>query len=205
MLLQEVRLRAPSRRRPASTACAAARCPSSASSCARSRRSAASTASTSASSGRYFDEAESRPGVTGENLLTPARDAPRQRHLPDGLRDQPRPGAPARQPRPLPVNGRRPTSRRTTFAPGDRVEVREGAASPTATSRPRARRSGRPGPGLADASSRQAGRQRDRAAAPRPDAGRAQRAARGRVLLEVVADDDRTGEPTDRVGRGADA
>ena len=31
----------------------------------------------------------------------PARDAPRQRRLPDGLRHQPRPGAPARRPRPL--------------------------------------------------------------------------------------------------------
>ena len=49
----------------------------------------------------YFDEAEQRPGVTGENLLRFARAAARQRRLPDGLRQLAGPGPPARRPRPL--------------------------------------------------------------------------------------------------------
>ena len=57
------------RRRPASTACAAARCPSTASSCARSRRCGASTCVLERQFKRYFETAEHRPGVTGENLL----------------------------------------------------------------------------------------------------------------------------------------
>ena len=56
-------------RRPASTASAAARSATTASSCARSRRSAASTRVLERQFKNYFDEAESRPGVTGENLL----------------------------------------------------------------------------------------------------------------------------------------
>ena len=41
------------------------------------------------------------PGRDRREPPAPARDAPRQRRLPDGLRQQPRPGAPAGRPRPL--------------------------------------------------------------------------------------------------------
>ena len=63
----------------------------------------------------YFDDAERMPGVTGENLLRVARDSPRQRRLPAGLR------AP-REPRPAsssptatsPSTASRPTCRPTS-------------------------------------------------------------------------------------------
>ena len=172
-------------------------CPSSASSCARSRRSAASTASSSASSGRYFDEAESPPRRDRREPAPPARDAPRQRRLPDGLRGQPRPGPPARQPRPLHWSTAAGTTwPATDFAPATASRSASASRKSTATFKT-ARETLRAAqvPEWLSVDAGQAGRQRDRAAAPRPDAGRAQRAARGRVLLEVVADDDRTGEP----------
>ena len=46
---------------------------------------------------------------------------------------------------------------------------------------------------------------RDRHAPPRPDAARAQRAARGRVLLEVTPPHDRVGERPDRARRARSA
>ena len=101
LLHQEVPLRAPRARRPASTACVAARCPTTASSCARSRRSGASTCVNERQFKRYFETAEVAPGRDRREPPAPARDAPRQRRLPHGLRHQPRPGPPARGPRPL--------------------------------------------------------------------------------------------------------
>ena len=49
----------------------------------------------------YYEKASRQGGVTGENLLRHARDAPRQRRLPARLRRLARPGPPARPPRPL--------------------------------------------------------------------------------------------------------
>ncbi len=154
----------------------------------------------------YFDDGRARPGVTGENLLAPARDAPRQRRLPDGLRVQPRPGPPARQPRPL--HGQRPQGRRAVATDSARATASRfarGAASTAyfKTASETLRTAQRPDWLSVDAD-KLAG---NVTALPRRDQmpARAQRAARGRVLLEVVADDDRTGEPADRAGRGADA
>ena len=57
---------------------------------------AACTACSSASSARYFDEADRRKGTTGENLLQLLESPPGQRRLPHGLRLHARRGAPAR-------------------------------------------------------------------------------------------------------------
>ena len=77
----------------------------------------------------YFETAEARPGVTGENLLRLLETASRQRRLPDGLRDLARPGPPARLPRSL--RGQRPADRHPVVPGqvGDRIEVRETSAS----------------------------------------------------------------------------
>ena len=160
---------------------------STASSCARSRRSAASTASSSASSATTSSTAETRPGVTGENLLRTlelrldnvvyrmgfATSRPQARQLVAHGH--------------FAVNGVPTDIPSYQLKPGDRVEVRESPPRARAVQdRPRRPLRNHQAPGVADHRCRQAVRLRHRPAPPRPDAARPQRAARGRVLLEVI-------------------
>ena len=83
------------------------------------------------------------------------------------------------------VNGRPTNIPSYQVKPGDRVEVRETRRKPRAVQDRQGDAPRAPGAGLAERRCRQARRHRHRPAPPRPDAARAQRAARGRVLLEV--------------------
>ena len=74
----------------------------------------------------YFDDAENRPGVTGENLLRLLETRLDNVVFRMGFALVARPGAPARRPRPL--RRQRPADqhrRPTSSSPGDRIEVRE--------------------------------------------------------------------------------
>ena len=78
---------------------------------------------------KYFEMAERKPGMTGENLLRILREPAGQRGLPPGLRLLPQGGPPAGPPRPL--HRQRParrTSRPILLKAGD-VIARQGASS----------------------------------------------------------------------------
>ena len=93
---------------------------------------------------RYFETAEQRPGVTGENLLRLLETRLDNVVYPDGLRHQPCPGATARRARPF--HGQRPwptTSRRSRLARATRSRFARRAAS-RIISRTRARRCAAP-------------------------------------------------------------
>ena len=133
---------------------------------------------------RYFETAEARPGVTGENLLRLLETRLDNVVYPDGLRVQPRPGAPAGRPRPL--HGQRPA--RHPVVPGQggrRIEVRATSRKTEYFKNVKDALRGAQRPDWLSVDADKLQRQRHRAAPPRPDAARAQRAARGRVLLEV--------------------
>ena len=136
---------------------------------------------------RYFEAAEVKPGVTGENLLRLLEIRLDNVVFRMGFATS---RAQARQlvsHGHFAVNGRATTvpvvpgpRRRPDRGPGDQPQdgiLQAGQGRPAR----------RPATGLAERRRRQARGHRDRAAAPRPDAARAQRAARGRVLLEVIA------------------
>ena len=152
----------------------------------------------------YFIEAEPRPGVTGESLLRSLELRLDNVVYRMGFATSRRAGAPARRPRPLRrQRPRRRTSRRISFKPGDRVEVRETHRSrePFKIAK-ETLRSHQPPEWLSVDAANLAG-DGHRPAPPRPDAARPQRAARGRVLLEVSPPHDRTREPADRARRGS--
>ena len=75
---------------------------------------------------RYFETAESRPGVTGENLLRLLETRLDNVVFRMGFASQPRPGPPARQPRPL--HGQRP-------APPASPRTRSGTATASRSAR----------------------------------------------------------------------
>ena len=178
---------------------------SSACSCARSRRCGASTSVLERQFKRYFETAERRPGVTGENLLRLLETRLDNVVFRMGFATSRAAGAPAREPRPL--HGQRPRHHHPVVpgaATATRIEVRETSRKSEYFKNVKRDPARRPASGLAERRRRQARRQRHRAAPPRPDAARAQRAARRRVLLEVIAQThDRTGKPADRARRGA--
>ena len=137
---------------------------------------------------RYFDTAESRPGVTGENLLRLLETRLDNVVYRMGFASS---RAQARQ---LVGHGHFSVNGRATDIPsfqvkeGDRIEVREGSRKGEYFKIREGRARGcRRGPTGSIVDAAQARRHRDRHAPPRPDAARAQRAARGRVLLEVTA------------------
>ena len=153
----------------------------------------------------YFDDRGVAPGRHRREPAAPARDASRQRRLPHGLRHA---AAPRRA-----SSSATATSRSTACAPTSPRSASERATrSRSASTQPQDANTSRQ---LKDAIG---GAQKpdwvnvdadklvgtvDRLPTPRPDAARAQRAARGRVLLEVAPPHDRTGERPDRVRRGA--
>ena len=152
----------------------------------------------------YFVDAETPPGRDRREPPALARAAARQRRLPDGHR------AP-RAPRPatssahghFAVNGRPTNISSYQLKPGDRIEVRESHRDPRAVQDRQGDAPLAPGAGVADDRPGQPVRVHRHAAIPRPDAARSQRAARGRVLLEVSRTHDRTREPADRACRGS--
>ena len=151
----------------------------------------------------YFVDAENRPGVTGENLLRSLELRLDNVVYRLGFATLPGPGAPARGSRPL--RGQRPAHEHPVLPAQARATGSRSASrtAPASRSRWPRRRSAPPGPGVADRRCRHPRRDRRRPAPPRPDAARSQRAARGRVLLEVTAPHDRTREPADRARRGS--
>ena len=134
----------------------------------------------------YFIAAENRPGVTGENLLrslemrldnvvyragfAPSRAAARQLVTHGHFA----------------VNGVPTNIPSYQLKPGDKIEVREirRAREPFKVVKETLRN--HQAPRMAGHRCRDAVRLRRHAAQPRPDAARPQRAARGRVLLEVT-------------------
>ena len=101
------------------------------------------------------------------------------------------------------VNGRPTNIPSYQLKPGDRIEVREThrAREPFKIAKETLRSHQAPEWLTIDAGKPVRGRRG--AAIPRPDAARPQRAARGRVLLEVSRTHDRTREPADRACRGS--
>ena len=134
----------------------------------------------------YFETADSRPGVTGENLLRMlelrldnvvfragfALSRPQARQLVAH--------------RHFAVNGRAVNVPSYQLKVGDRIEVRK-SRDPARSVQDRCREPLGAVAGVADRRPRQADRVRLRPATSRPDAARSQRAARGRVLLEVIS------------------
>ena len=134
---------------------------------------------------RYFETAESRPGVTGENLLRLLETRLDNVVYPHGLRQQP---AQARQlvgHGHFLVNGRRTNIPSFHVQEGDRIEVRPSSRKTEYFKALKDALGGAQKPDWVSRGRRQVHRHRVRAADPRPDAARAQRAAGGRVLLEV--------------------
>ena len=123
--------------------------PSTAVSCARSRRCAATTACTRRSS-RTTSAKRARSGSDRPHVLATARTPSRQRRLPPEPGDEPRAGAPARYPPPLPRQrpdrqhpvvhrqaGRRDLDRRAQLKVAGlqaNLEVAQSAASPNGSS-----------------------------------------------------------------------
>ena len=134
----------------------------------------------------YFIAAENRPGVTGENLLrslemrfdnvvyragfAPSRAAARQLVAHGHFA----------------VNGVPTDIPSYQLKPGDKVEVREIRRVARAVQGRQGDAPQPPGAGMADDRLGQARREHRDTAHSRPDAARSQRAARGRVLLEVT-------------------
>jgi len=114
------------------------------------------------------------------------RASARQRRLPARHRGLARPRATARDARPL----RRPTAARRTSPPSIASRAIGSRSAPRGASESHSRRSARPfapaGPRVAVPRPGHLHGHDHRCPAPRPDAARAQRAARGRVLLEVA-------------------
>ena len=151
----------------------------------------------------YFIDAENRPGVTGENLLrslelrldnvvyrmgiAPSR-AQARHFVAHGH---------------VAVNGRPTNVSSYQLKPGDngsRCETHR-AREPFKMAKETLR--SHQAPEWLTIDPRQPDRGHRGAAIPRPDAARSQRAARGRVLLEVTRIHDRTREPADRACRGS--
>ena len=119
---------------------------------------------------RYFDTAESRPGVTGENLLRLLETRLDNVVFRMGFASS---RAQARQlvnHGHFTVNGRATNIPRIQVGEGDRVEVRETEPQVGVLQERTRGHEGRPATRLAERRSRQADRQRDHPAAPRPDA-----------------------------------
>ncbi len=151
----------------------------------------------------YFIAAEGRPGVTGENLLRSLELRLDNVVYRMGL------GTSRAQARQLVAHGHFAVNGVPTdiasyqLRPGDTGRrAREPARSRAVQDRqgdpPQP-----PGAGVAVHRRGHPGRFHRLPAQPRPDAARSQRAARGRVLLEVTAPHDRTREPADRACRGS--
>ena len=151
----------------------------------------------------YFDVAEQRSGVTGESLLRTLELRLDNVVYRIGFASS---RAQARQlvgHGHFAVNGVPTNIPSYQVKPGDRIEVREEPQGARAVQAGQGDAQVPPGAGVAVPRCREAGRDRCRAAPPRPDAARSQRAARGRVLLEVSPAHDRTREPADRARRGS--
>ena len=134
---------------------------------------------------RYFDTAERRPGVTGENLMRLLETRLDNVVFRMGFATS---RAQARQivaHGHFAVNGHVTTIPSMQVGEGDKVEVRETSRKSEYFKNARETMRGTPAAGLAERRRRSAGRKRHGPAASRPDAARAQRAARRRVLLEV--------------------
>ena len=133
----------------------------------------------------YFVDAENRPGVTGENLLRSL-----ELRL-DNVVYRMGIAASRAQARQFVAHGHFAVNGRPTNISSYQLKPGDTDRGPRDASRPRAVQDRQgdaplaPGAGVADDRSGQPVRGHRRAAIPRPDAARSQRAARGRVLLEV--------------------
>ena len=152
----------------------------------------------------YFDAAESRPGVTGENLLRLLElrlDNVVFRLGIAASRDQARQLVGHGH---FAVNGRPTNIPSFQVKPGDTVAVRESQRDREPFKLAKESLRSVSGSGVAHHRPDDPDRDDRRRAAARPDAARAQRAARGRVLLEVAPPHDRTRDhDPDRARRGA--
>ena len=142
--------------------------------------------------------------MTGENLLRLLETRLDNVVFRMGFATSARPGAPAREPRPL--RRQRPADRHPVV-PGQAGRPdrgpRDAAAAGVLQEASRRRSAARQRPDWLSVDAAKLAGTVVTPAPPRPDAARAQRAARGRVLLEVTAPHDRTREPADRARRGA--
>ena len=154
----------------------------------------------------YFDEASSTPGVTGENLLRMLELRLDNVVYRMGFAAS---RAEARQMvghAHFAVNGRVSNIPSLQLKPGDKIEVRETHRTREPFKEAVELIKSRQIPEWLSVDAAEARRLRRQRAAPRPDAARSQRAARGRVLLEVRPSpmiELETAEPADRAGRGA--
>ena len=133
----------------------------------------------------YFVDAENRPGVTGENLLRSLElrlDNVVYRMGIAASRAQARHFVAHGH---FAVNGRPTNISSYQLKPGDKDRGPRDASRPRAVQDRQGDAPLAPGAGVADDRPGQACRGHRGAAIPRPDAARSQRAARGRVLLEV--------------------
>ena len=134
----------------------------------------------------YFVEAETAPRRDRREPAALARAAPRQRRLPDGLRAVAR-----RRPASWSRHGHFAVNGRPTNIPSYQLKPATGSRSASRTARasrsrwPRRRSESHQAPEWLSVDAGKPAGHRRRPAAPRPDAARPQRAARGRVLLEV--------------------